>query len=871
MSYKLKKPKLASDAIPSQLPNCPSYMSQPTSTERSSRDSILLRKEELHIVKAMEASRKDFEEQQTRNNVSSITDLKQKLKIEAPWQMIMMDAKGTKGVSISYIKHLDSSGSHIDCSLHINNDMMLTAYMHSVELEHVGKNALPMHVNSLHQINEVCDTIMNMPAFKTDVSNDAIDLTLKLIVTLLLSLQRSLTKFAPVISFVIEQLQLTTKRSLVYSSEFLIFASIFQNLSPHGYRFLRNSGKIILPCLTTIRKVTLSSSVSPVNEQSEHNFMFYIKNKYKALQPRDKTVCLLVDEIHLAPFFDYKGGNLVGAAYDSTKAATSAFVFMITSVFSDYKDVVHVLPSCKMTAIDLFKFLCKSLKSLETIGFRVISVITDNNAINRKAMSNFSSPPQLLTAYPHPCDSSRPLFFILDTVHIFKCIRNNWLNQKTEGKCLVFPHFNFANVSTSVTSDSQCAYASLSSLKQLHHLEVDSTIKYAYKLSAKALSPSNLERQNVKLVIQIFNEFVSHALHQLGGKFGIPHWQNTAAFIDLIKTWWDIVNVCTPNKGDRLKNNYQKPIIGDNTESKEFLKQFLDWLLQWDKMVHTSGKLTKETFSALKHTTQALLEISHYCLQELGARYVLLGKFQTDSLEARFGQYRQLAGGKYDVSLRQVYECEKKLRLLSVLQLSLKGRDISIEDFSFDWDNFNTGSSSLHQQCPIAITAEDAEQGKNYLPAITYIAGYCCYSANKKLKCQTCKDLIASSDGDTQSIDSSMIKGLSRGGLIYPSYEIVSVVLVSYVVINKMLEMDEFHKSHSQRLLAMNTIISVVESENIYVLYDNRCANGHELSALIKMIVWACVNIILNNFCFKKNDEVAISRLAKRRKLSTLT
>ena len=44
-------------------------------------------------------------------------------------------------------------------------------------------------------------------------------------------------------------------------------------------------------------------------------------------------------------------------------------------------------------------------------------------------------------------------------------------------------------------------------LKQLHHLEVDLTIKYAYKLSAKALSPLNLERQNVKLVIQVFNEF----------------------------------------------------------------------------------------------------------------------------------------------------------------------------------------------------------------------------------------------------------------------------------------------------------------------------------------------------------------------------
>ena len=84
----------------------------------------------------------------------------------------------------------------------------------------MGKNVLPMHVNSLHQINDTSDTIMIMPALKTDVSNDAIDLRLNIIVTLLRSLQRSLAKFAPVISFTIEQLQLTNKRSLVYSSEF---------------------------------------------------------------------------------------------------------------------------------------------------------------------------------------------------------------------------------------------------------------------------------------------------------------------------------------------------------------------------------------------------------------------------------------------------------------------------------------------------------------------------------------------------------------------------------------------------------------------------------------------------------------------------
>ena len=58
------------------------------------------------------------------------------------------------------------------------------------------------------------------------------------------------------------------------------------------------------------------------------------------------------------------------------------------------------------------------------MGFRVIAFITDNNAINRKAACHFSSPPKLSVGHPHPCESSRPLFFVLDSVHILKCIRN---------------------------------------------------------------------------------------------------------------------------------------------------------------------------------------------------------------------------------------------------------------------------------------------------------------------------------------------------------------------------------------------------------------------------------------------------------------
>lgn len=63
---------------------------------------------------------------------------------------------------------------------------------------------------------------------------------------------------------------------------------------------------------------------------------------------------------------------------------------------------------------------------------------------------------------------------------------------------------------------------------------------------------------------------------------------------------------------------------------------------------------------------QRLTETARYCL-ELSMTYVLLGKIQTDCLQDRLGKYRQLAGTQYDVSKRQVYECENKLRLQSTL------------------------------------------------------------------------------------------------------------------------------------------------------------------------------------------------------------
>ncbi|KAG0436893.1 hypothetical protein HPB47_017710, partial [Ixodes persulcatus] len=100
--------------------------------------------------------------------------------------------------------------------------------------------------------------------------------------------------------------------------------------------------------------------------------------------------------------------NLAGvsAAINSASPAKTAHVFMTQSLLSSRKDVVHIMPVAQMDAKTLHDFLRMLVVELESSGFKVIAVISDNNSINRKTMSFFSNPPSLKIVYQHPADPS---------------------------------------------------------------------------------------------------------------------------------------------------------------------------------------------------------------------------------------------------------------------------------------------------------------------------------------------------------------------------------------------------------------------------------------------------------------------------------
>ncbi|KAH9364939.1 hypothetical protein HPB48_017966 [Haemaphysalis longicornis] len=128
---------------------------------------------------------------------------------------------------------------------------------------------------------------------------------------------------------------------------------------------------------------TLSSKYErdPSKEQNEAQLLSYIRERAKWLEPHEKTVTMMVDEVHEKPYFDFKGDSIAGSSAHLSEPATTCHVFMIQSLLSSNKDV-HILPVSRLSAETLHEFTKGIILKMEKIGLMVVAVITDNNGIN---------------------------------------------------------------------------------------------------------------------------------------------------------------------------------------------------------------------------------------------------------------------------------------------------------------------------------------------------------------------------------------------------------------------------------------------------------------------------------------------------------
>lgn len=100
-------------------------------------------------------------------------------------------------------------------------------------------------------------------------------------------------------------------------------------------------------------------------------------------------------------------------------------------------------------------------------------------------------------------------------------------------------------------------------------------MKVGYKLNVNAINTTSMETQNVKLVLDAINQFVSNALRMRGSALQLFHPE--ALFIDLVLNWWRTGNF-KALANVRLNGNMQETVQSIGNNQLIFLSGIVAWL-----------------------------------------------------------------------------------------------------------------------------------------------------------------------------------------------------------------------------------------------------------------------------------------------------
>lgn len=217
---------------------------------------------------------------------------------------------------------------------------------------------------------------------------------------------------------------------------------------------------------------------------------------------------------------------------------------------------------------------------------------------------------------------------------------------------------------------------------------------------------------------------------------GIEISDGTIQFLKLIIKWWTVPNVQHPMKGRYTSDDNASPITGPTDSKLLFLENLKTYVDTWHALP-TQGKLTNETYTAFSHTLATTVQLCRYIFNTYNWSYILTAKLHTDALEARFGAYRRLSGCTYNVSVEQILESERKLKVISLLKLrSTKHGEFTLNDFAVKvnysikhkaYENLGKLEPALEELGNIPMMDED-------LKVVVCIASYTSRTVLEKLK-----------------------------------------------------------------------------------------------------------------------------------------
>ncbi|XP_047121284.1 uncharacterized protein LOC124804943 [Schistocerca piceifrons] len=343
------------------------------------------------------------------------------------------------------------------------------------------------------------------------------------------------------------------------------------------------------------------------------------------------------------------------------------------------------------------------------------------------------------------------------------------------------------------------------------------------------------------------------------------HINQTVTFLQVIVNWWKIVNVRSVFEGQRSNDPYREAIRKTTDNQVTFLNNLCHWLKVWRVSVPMSGALTSQTFQSLILTTESFLQIIPYLFEKYDIDYILLGKFQSDDLEGRFGCYRQLSGANYYISYIQVLENERKLRLKNDVLFAAQNDNVHLKHIipAQQQLDCNIDISIFSDIMDITFGMDDVPP--NMLPILTYIGGYAARKAIQKSKCDKCTEWLQLNKEVEVDSSYNFVKELDRGKLTLPTETVVITVGIVWHTVSLLVNdfLQQFMSCGKQlsisQKICMSKVVKAVDNAECMCLLHNTLLSKLQYVSL-------CANrILINNFEKMYNDKASKSKVDSRK------
>lgn len=600
-----------------------------------------------------------------------------------------------------------------------------------------------------------------------------------------------------------------------YPPSLLTTAIMWKATSTAGYKTILKDEVLTLPSLSTLGNVAMK--VASLTSDIEK----YLSNRMSKLEDDEKRVILMFDEIYVYQNLDFTNGAVVGLVTDANQSATSVLCFMIKSLKSGFSDVVAMVPLCGINLPILSDKFHTVLKVVVDCGFDVIAVVCDNHPVNRSLLNSLSNK-NPNASIENPVRPGSPLFLLVDPTHTIKNIYNNF--QKAA-------RFSFKY-------DNEVRVAKFAHIKQIYEMEGNKGLRMAHKLNKIVISPTSIQRSSAKLSMAVFHDSTASALKYYVEN-GHPEFLGTLYFVKMIIELIKIVNIKSCFVGKRRNDPLKFPISQADDHRLERLIQFKLFFEEW-KQSRLPGLTTETSFAAINMCC-SVYNITLHLLTIKSFKYVLTGYFQSDPIEARFVKYRQMSGANFFISVKQLMESEKKIKLVSLLKSSgITLAEISMAS-SKESPAINTTNEKLFidvEECPPVTLASDEIQ------VVYYVAGYSSRKA-KKLSCENCR-LLFMSTHHAPSVDPNSVffDAINRGKLQAPSDQFFSFCCKFYELFCRLK-----HHTHFFQLLASSNPFSfffdLLPTELHDPEYSFECCDYHDCHVTLSR----CMHSFFNTLC----------------------